>query len=58
MAQRLADVVYRRTDLGIGRRPGRAALAACAELMGAELGWTPERLGREIAAAERAFLAA
>lgn len=55
MAQRLADVVYRRTDLATGRRPGRAALAACGEIMGAELGWTPGRLRQEIALAERAF---
>lgn len=53
MAQRLADVVYRRTDLATGRRPSRTALAACAELMGAELGWTAARFRHEIALAER-----
>ena len=55
MAQRLADVVYRRTDLGTAERPTRAALEICARLVAAELGWSPERIRTEISNAERAF---
>jgi glycerol-3-phosphate dehydrogenase len=55
MAQRLADVVYRRTDLGTAERPTRAALETCARLVAAELGWSPERIRTEISNAERAF---
>lgn len=55
MAQRLADVVYRRTDLGTGERPTRAALEQCARILAGELGWTPERSRDEITRAEAAF---
>jgi glycerol-3-phosphate dehydrogenase len=55
MAQRLTDVVYRRTELGTGLRPTRAALEGCARLMAGELGWTPTRLEEEITLAEQAF---
>jgi glycerol-3-phosphate dehydrogenase len=55
MAQRLTDVVYRRTDLGTGERPGAAALRACAALMAVELGWSPARVQEEIERADEAF---
>jgi len=55
MAQRLGDVIYRRTELGAGLRPSRPALEGCARLMAAELGWTPARTVEEIELAERAF---
>jgi glycerol-3-phosphate dehydrogenase len=55
MAQRLADVVYRRTELSGGLPPARPALLRCATLMASELGWTPARRDEEIALAERAF---
>ena len=48
MAHSLADVVLRRTPLGTFGHPGSAALAACAELLGAELGWDAARREREI----------
>jgi glycerol-3-phosphate dehydrogenase len=48
MAQRLGDVVFRRTDLGTGGHPGEAALHACAELMAAELGWDEARTRKEL----------
>jgi glycerol-3-phosphate dehydrogenase len=47
MAQTLADVVLRRTDLGTGDYPGDRALAACAEIMARELEWSQERTERE-----------
>jgi glycerol-3-phosphate dehydrogenase len=49
MALTLADCLFRRTDLGPGGNPGEAALAETADLMAAELGWTPERRARELA---------
>ena len=52
MALTLADVVLRRTDLATGGHPGREALAAAAAVLGAELGWNPDRVERERAAVE------
>ena len=48
LALTLADCVFRRTDLGTGGNPGEAALEEAADLMAAELGWTPERRAREL----------
>ena len=47
MAHSLADVVLRRTPLGTFGHPGSAALAACTELLGAELGWDAARRAQE-----------
>ena len=55
MAQRLSDVVFRRTDLGTAGYPGDDALAACAEIMGAELGWSRQRIGQEEQEVQREF---
>jgi glycerol-3-phosphate dehydrogenase len=49
MAQRLADVVLRRTELGTGGYPGDAALRRCAEWMAAELSWNQARRESELA---------
>jgi len=54
-ARRLADVVLNRTDLGSQGHPGRAALEAAADLLGAELGWTATRRAAELDAAEKRF---
>lgn len=54
-AERLSDVVLRRTDLGSLGHPGRAALESCAFLMAAEKGWSNERTKRELADMEAAF---
>jgi glycerol-3-phosphate dehydrogenase len=48
MAQTLADVVFRRTDLGTGEYPGSQALERCAELMSIDLHWDEERKKQEI----------
>ena len=55
LAQKLADVVYRRTDLGTGELPPPEALRTCAELMAAELGWTTERVESELVEVRAAF---
>jgi glycerol-3-phosphate dehydrogenase len=55
MAERLGDVVFRRTDLGTGGHPGDAALQACARLMASELGWDGKRTSEEIGRVSREF---
>jgi glycerol-3-phosphate dehydrogenase len=55
MAQNLADIVYRRTDLATGDYPGREALRECANIVAAELGWTQPRMDREIDSVIKGF---
>ena len=55
MAQNLADVVFRRTDLATGDYPGREALRECADILAAELGWTQSRIEQEINGAIKKF---
>ena len=50
MAMTLIDAVVRRTPLGALGHPGRTAAERAAAIMGAELGWTPERTRSELAA--------
>lgn len=47
MAQRLEDVVFRRTDLGTAINPGKDSLRSCAELMAKELEWNQQKLKGE-----------
>ncbi len=47
-AEKLADVVLRRTELGSGEYPSDEALNAAAKLMGNELGWDKSRIDSEI----------
>ena len=55
MAWTLRDVVFRRTELGSLGHPGRNALRTCAQLMASELGWSAEKIAREIDGTEQAF---
>jgi glycerol-3-phosphate dehydrogenase len=48
MAQKLTDVVFRRTGLGTLGDPGKASLQTCASLMADELGWDAQRTQREL----------
>jgi glycerol-3-phosphate dehydrogenase len=48
MAQKLSDVVLRRTELGSAERPAQDLLAAASAEMGAVLGWSTEREQSEI----------
>jgi glycerol-3-phosphate dehydrogenase len=48
MVVTLADAVVRRTPLGAAGFPGDAALSEAAAIVGAELGWSPERTQQEI----------
>ncbi len=49
MAQRLDDVVLRRTDMSCHAHPGREALRFTAQRMAALLGWSQQRTAEEIA---------
>ncbi|MGA8262085.1 MAG: glycerol-3-phosphate dehydrogenase/oxidase [Arenicellales bacterium] len=55
MAVKLSDVVFRRTDLGTGGHPGRAAIERSAQVLGRELGWSGERIRREVEEVESLF---
>jgi len=55
MAMHLSDVVFRRTDLASGALPEKDVLQECGVLMGAELGWSDDRINREIAEVEHAL---
>jgi glycerol-3-phosphate dehydrogenase len=55
MAQRLADVVFRRTELGTAGHPGQPALAAAETILRRELGWNARRATEEREATERYF---
>jgi glycerol-3-phosphate dehydrogenase len=55
MAQRLTDVVFRRTDLGTAGPPGPESLEAAARIMGDTLGWSPEQRRQEVAAVGAAY---
>ena len=55
MAQKLGDIVFRRTDLGTGGNPGEHALRECADLMASECGWDEDRVQKELAEVKAAF---
>ena len=55
MACTLADVIFRRTDLGSAGHPGPAALTRAAAAMGALLGWDDAKIRAEIHAVEAAL---
>lgn len=48
MAEKLVDVVLRRTDLGSLGYPGEQSLRVCGELMARELDWNEARLETEL----------
>jgi glycerol-3-phosphate dehydrogenase len=49
MAQKLSDVVMRRTELGSSGFPGEQVLRLGAQEMGLVLGWSSERIDQEVA---------
>jgi glycerol-3-phosphate dehydrogenase len=48
MAQKLTDVIFRRTELGSAGDPGDECLETCAAIMAAELGWNKARVDQEL----------
>lgn len=57
MAQKLADVILRRTELGSADNPGDKALKTCALIMARELGWNETRIQRELDETKAVFSA-
>ncbi|MDH4261221.1 MAG: FAD-dependent oxidoreductase, partial [Gammaproteobacteria bacterium] len=55
MVEKLSDVVFRRTALGIFGHPGQQALTACSEIVARELRWPVERREAELLAVEALF---
>jgi glycerol-3-phosphate dehydrogenase len=53
MAERMTDLVFRRTELGTAGHPGDDALEDLQEFLRVERGWTERRIGQERAAVER-----
>jgi glycerol-3-phosphate dehydrogenase len=56
MAQRLTDVVQRRTELGAAGLPDEVSLRLCAKLMAAELGWDQARKEQELDEVRAAYV--
>ena len=48
MAQKLSDVILRRTELGNAEYPGKEALEICATIMSEELNWDEARVQMEL----------
>lgn len=55
MAGRLADVVFRRTGIGMLGHPGASLLERCAAIMAARLGWSAARRAEELRATVTGF---
>jgi glycerol-3-phosphate dehydrogenase len=55
MAQRLTDIVFRRTELGTDGNPGTQALDEAEDIMGRECAWSERRSAEERARVERQF---
>jgi glycerol-3-phosphate dehydrogenase len=48
MAQKLVDVILRRTELGSAGMPSETSIRVCVEIMGNEMSWDENRRNREI----------
>jgi len=55
MAQKLTDVVFRRTGLGTVGNPGEVSLQVCASIVADELGWDARRTQRELTEVREVF---
>lgn len=55
MAQKLSDIIFRRTDLGSAGDPGDECLKTSAAIMAAELGWDKTRLQGELEEVKAVF---
>ncbi|ASC73182.1 Glycerol-3-phosphate dehydrogenase [Halomicronema hongdechloris C2206] len=51
MAQKLTDLILRRTSLGSAERPTNQEMQICADVMGKELGWGLKKVQEELQAA-------
>ena len=55
MAQKLTDVVFRRTGLGTVGNPGETSLQMCAVIVAEELGWDAKRTQMELGEVREVF---
>lgn len=55
MAVKLADVIFRRTALGMAGHPGDSCLRDCARIMAQELGWSSAKAQSEVEETRVAF---
>lgn len=55
MAQKLSDIVLRRTDLGTLGHPGKKSLEECALIAAEEQDWGPERIHNELEEVHKLF---
>jgi glycerol-3-phosphate dehydrogenase len=55
MAQKLADVIFRRTETGTASHPGEVVLKLCARTMGRELGWHQDKENQELDEVSKVF---
>lgn len=55
MAQRMTDVVFRRTELGTAGHPGSSALIELQQLLAREFQWSHQRAADELAEVEAQF---
>lgn len=58
MAQKLSDVVLRRTDLGTAINPGEAILKQTVQIMAAEFGWNDGRMKQEVEEVKKIYVPA
>jgi len=58
MAQKLSDIVLRRTDLGAAGNPGKSTLKDVAQIMAKELGWNQIKIKQEIKEVEQIYIPA
>lgn len=56
LAEKLSDIVFRRTDLGSREYPGNEALQICAEIMAKEKKWSRNRMEEEIQTTKDEYL--
>ena len=55
MAQKLTDVIFRRTELGSAGYPGDTCLKTCAAIMSKALGWDKARTQKEVEKVQAVF---
>jgi len=58
MAQKLSDIILRRTDLGSAGNPGEPTLKEVAQIMGKELGWNEAKIKQEIEDVKQIYIPA
>ncbi|MHA2401671.1 MAG: FAD-dependent oxidoreductase [Candidatus Kariarchaeaceae archaeon] len=55
MAQKLGDIIFRRTELGSAGNPGDETLKFSAQVMGRELNWSQSRIDEELEGVQKIY---